>query len=439
MRILLLNTVDHGGGAAGVAFNLYRSYRHHGHDARLLVGFKYGNENTVSQIDPYAHTSFWAPLSALGEQWVRRLPKFRGQYRLMLWLRRTAWPRRWVDHRRGLAEFNYPYSYHLLDDPDWRPEVIHAHNLHGNYFDLRALPYLSQQVPVVWTLHDAWAIGGGCAHFVHLNCTPWQSGCAECPLDGPAIATAENWKQKREVYAHSKLAVATPSQWLMDLVEKSGLNPWRTRVIPNGVDLRIFKPSDQLEARRTLRLPSDAFICLFVAPRGDKPDPHKDYKTVEEVVKNLLADVPSRNLFFVCLGGDEKFNGDSRFKYPGHVSEPHLVALYYQAANVLLHAAKVDTFPSVVIEAQACGVPVIASAVGGIPEQVVEEHTGFLIPSGNSDLMAQRVKQLMNHNNLWRQMSLAAAKHAKRFFSLECQVEAYLQWFEKLREEFSME
>ena len=140
MRILLLNTVDQGGGAASVAFNLYRSYRHRGHDARMLVGFKYGNEETlVSQIDPYAHTSLWAPLCALGEQWVRRLPKFRGQYRLVQWLRRAAWPRRWVDHRRGLADYNYPYSYRLLDDPAWRPEVIHAHNLHGNYFDLRAV------------------------------------------------------------------------------------------------------------------------------------------------------------------------------------------------------------------------------------------------------------------------------------------------------------
>src|SRR5262245_59012697 len=116
-------------------------------------------------------------------------------------------PHRWLQIRCGYEDFNFPASWHLLDLPPERPDILHCHNLHGSYFDLRALPWLSQQVPVVLTLHDAWLLSGHCAH--SFDCQRWQTGCGQCPdlAIPPAIrrdATAYNWRRKRDVYTKSR-------------------------------------------------------------------------------------------------------------------------------------------------------------------------------------------------------------------------------------------
>ena len=108
------------------------------------------------------------------------------------------------------------------------PSVIHCHNLHSGYFDLRALPWLSRVAPVVLTLHDAWLLSGHCAH--SFGCDRWKNGCGACPdlSIPPAIAkdgTAANWKRKRRIFERSQLYVVTPSQWMMDRAQQSILAP----------------------------------------------------------------------------------------------------------------------------------------------------------------------------------------------------------------------
>jgi len=443
MRILELSTYDRAGGAEKVAFDLYKAYRERGHDVRLLVRCKRTSEEGVFEVDPYQRTSPWAPACAALERWISRKPRFRGQGRLRKWLRRTAYPRRWLDLWRGIEDFNYPSSHHLLDNPTWHPDVIHAHNLHGDYFDLRALAALSQRVPVIWTLHDAWAFTGHCAHFVDIACERWRTGCGNCPdlKRFPAISrdrTASNWRRKRQIYASSRLAVATPSRWLMAYVEQSILQPWQKRVIPYGLDLRMYKPGDRRQARAVLNLPQNAFICMFIAPSGSSSNhPYKDFVTIDRAVWQVVEQIPSAELLLVCVGENSRGTLDPRFHYTGYLADPQRVLLYYQAADVLLHAANMDNFPCVVLEALDCGTPVVATAVGGIPEQVVEGETGFLVPRGDSALMAQRVCELINRPDLCRQMSLAARAYAQRTFDMDRQAGTYLQWFEELRAAYS--
>ena len=440
MKILLLSTYDRAGGAEKVALDLYRSYREGGHDVRLLVRYKRTKDDGVFEVDPYQQTLPWAPLCAALEQCVRRFSRFRGQYRLVDWLRRTAWPQRWVDHWRGVEDFNHPYFWHLLDEPGWRPDVIHAHNLHGDYFDLRALASLSQRIPVVWTLHDTWAFTGHCGYFI--DCERWRTGCGNCPDLGryPAIlrdGTAENWERKRQIYTRSRLAVATPSRWLMGCVEQSILHPWRKRVIPNGVDLTVYRPGDQRQARDALGLPQNAFICMFIASTVSHTNPYKDYTTIERAVQMVAEQVPVTDLMFVCVGGSSKAVADSRFRYTGYVADPHRVALYYQAADVLLHAANAENFPCVILEALACGTPVIATAVGGIPEQVVDGQTGFLVSRRDAEAMAQHTLCLFQDRDMRRQMGHKAALRAEEHYCLLAQAETYVSWFQELVERSS--
>jgi glycosyltransferase involved in cell wall biosynthesis len=136
------------------------------------------------------------------------------------------------------------------------------------------------------------------------------------------------------------------------------------------------------------------------------------------------------------VGENHRDSSDPRFHYTGYLTDPQRVVLYYQAADVLLHAANVDNFPCVILEALACGTPVIATAVGGIPEQIVEGETGFLVPRGDSALMAQRVLELINQPEICQRMGQAAFAYARRAFDQDRQAGTYLQWFEDLHESF---
>ncbi|MCG8347250.1 MAG: glycosyltransferase [Chloroflexales bacterium] len=438
---MLLNTYDRAGGAARVAFDLFRTYQSLGHDVRMLVRHKRTSDDDVIEIDPYAYTTTWAPLCAMLEKQIMQLPRFRGRYRLADWLRRCAMPQRWFDHMRGIEDFNYPYSYHILQNPEWTPDVIHVHNMHGDFFDVRALAPLSQRIPVVWTLHDAWALTGHCAH--PINCERWRIGCGKCPdlHRPPSIqrdGTAQNWKRKQKVYASSRLAIATPSQWLMKYVHQSILRAQHMRVIPLGVDQTVYKPGDRMHARTLLGLPYNAFICVFVAYSAKTTNPYKDITTINRAVQQVITQLDSRNMLFLCVGQSKHQNTHQHFAFTGYVADPKRVALYYQAADVMIHAANVDNFPCVILEALACGTPVIATAVGGIPEQIDDGVNGYLVPRSDAEAMADHILDLARHPARARQMGQLAAESAKKSFGLNRQAALYIEWFQELREMYQL-
>lgn len=452
MRILQLCTYERGGGAEKVALDLHHAYRALGHDARMLVRHSKQPTDGVYEADAYAHTAPWGKLAGKLDAWVAGQRRFRGQYRVRDWLRRTAWPQRWIALMSGAEDVGYPYAGRLLDTSapptaapgwgaGWTPDVIHAHNLHGDYFDLRALAPLSRRIPVVWTLHDAWALTGHCAYFI--DCGRWRSGCGSCPDLGraPAIRrdrTAENWRLKREAYAQSRLAVATPSQWLMDQVEQSMLDPWRRQVIPNGVDRSVYRPGDREEARAALGLPQEAFICMFIATSVSAGNIYKDISTVDRAVRLAREQATGSELLFVCVGAAGE-SADPHVRYTGYLSDPARVALHYQAADVLLHAANAENYPCVVLEALACGTPVIATAVGGVAEQIDDGESGFLVARGDGAAMAERLLSLKSNPLLRRRMAARAARHERSTFTIERQAGRYLEWFGELREAYAAE
>lgn len=437
MNILSLSTYDAGGGAEKVALELHRSYREAGHAVRMLVRHKRTNDPDVIEIDAYSHTTPWAPALALLERQLQGRPTFRGKYRLLDWARRLAFPGRIISHLSGKEDFHYPYSWHLLEH-EWKPDIIHAHNLHGDYFDLRSLGSLSQQRPIVWTLHDTWAFTGHCAHF--MECAKWTTGCGTCPdlKRPPAIhldQTKRNYQFKRVVYDQSRLAIATPSRWLMSHVEKSILGPQTLRVIPNGVDLTVFKPGNRRSSRALLGLPQESFICLYVSSYGSQPSSYKDYSTIAKAVSILTHSSVSPDIFFICIGGGSQTSPLPRTLMTGYITDPTRIALYYQASDVLLHASNAENFPCVTLEAMACGVVVIAADVGGVGEQIRDGVDGFLIAKHDHRAMAQRVLELHAQPARHAQMSAAAAKKVQENYGLENQAQSYLQWFGELRRE----
>lgn len=447
MRIHQVSTYDKGGGGAeAIAWQLFLEYRSRGHRSTLVVGEKRTGDPDVIPL------SQGAPAGPFGG-WPMRLSKrlfsyegrIRGAWRVRRWLEAyAAHPANWIQMQLGKESFSFPQTWRLLDLVKDSPDIVHGHNLHGGwlpqggYFDLRALPWLSRQVPTLLTLHDTWLLSGHCAYT--LGCDRWKFGCGRCPDLSiyPALlrdGTASNWKWKKYIYADSRLYLATPSRWLMDQVEQSMLAPAvvEGRVIPNGVDTTVFSPGSKERARDILGLPKDARILLFVA-NAAKQNPFKDYKTIEESVLRVRARSPSQKIILVVLGqADEPFsleNGEIRFF--AFQPDRHRTASFYRAADVYVHAAKSDTFPNTVLEASACGIPVVATAVDGIPEQVDDNRTGFLVPAGDAEAIAGRVAQLLSMETRRAEMGAVAADRASRRFGLQRQVDAYLDWYEQI-------
>lgn len=444
MRIMQVNLWDDRGGAAQVASNLHRSYRTRGLVSRMAVGRKFGADPDVFVIQ---HEPYWPAPARLLRNVGRRLeaqsqrgPRI-GLGRLGgLLISWTELSRRGAV-RRGREDFCAPGAAHLLDAFPEPFDVLHLHNLHKDwqstrqYFDLRTLPTFSARMPALITLHDAWLLSGHCAH--SMDCERWLIGCGQCPyLDiYPAIrkdATAYNWQRKKKIFSHSRLHVATPSRWLMEKVERSMLavGMASARVIPNGVDLTVFQPGS--EDRHTLGLPTDALILLF-ATDGIRTNKMKDFETLRGAIAQVAGH--RSKVVFVALGeaGGAEQVRQAEIRFVPYEKDIRRVAAYYRAADVYLHAARADTFPNSVIEALACGTPVIATRVGGIPEQVNEGRTGFLIDAGDATAMAEKIEILLRDAELRQRMGRAAALDAQARFDLNLQVDAYLAWYQEIQ------
>lgn len=383
--------------------------------------------------NPWA--DFWFKTSALSRQFSRTSRLARDLDKI---LRMIGDPHLFIEYLYGVEDFGYPGTSHIPEMIKPKPDIIHCHNLHGSYFDLREISNLCLKAPLVLTLHDAWTLSGHCAH--SLGCDLWKHGCGNCPDLNiyPALrqdATAFNWQRKCEIYSKSHLYVATPCQWLMDKATQSMLAPAiiESRVIPNGVNLKIFKTYDQMAARAELGLPKKAKIILFAAD-GVRKNIWKDYETMQAAVSKVAKSLTRSDLIFIALGesvGTTKI-GQTELRFVPYQKDPLTVSRYYQAADAYIHAARVDTFPNTILEALACGTPVVATGVGGIPEQIEDGKTGFLTLPMNADDMALRIEQLLTDKDLAKEMGERAAKSARSRFDLMLQAEEYIKWYKKI-------
>ena len=438
LQILQINTTDKYGGAAEIAWNLFKAYQELGHHSHLAVGYRRSIDPEVIQIpnigsNPW--TDFWLKASASSKKFSRT-SSVAGYLEKLL--RMIGDPRLFVEYLNGWEDFEYPGTSHILEIIKTKQNIIHCHNLHGSYFDLREISNLCINTPLVLTLHDAWMLSGHCAH--SFGCDLWKQGCGNCPDLNiyPALrqdATAFNWQRKREIYLQSHLYVTTPCQWLMDKVMQSTLAPAiiESRVIPNGVNLKVFKTYDQMAARAELGLPKKAKIILFAAD-GIRKNIWKDYETMQAAVSKVAKSLNRSDLIFIALGESvRKIKiGQVELRFIPYQKDPLIVSRYYQAADAYIHAARVDTFPNTILEALACGTPVVATSVGGIPEQIEHGKTGFLTLPTDANDMALRIKQLLTDRDMAEEMGGQAAKSARSRFDLVQQAEEYINWYKKI-------
>ena len=258
---------------------------------------------------------------------------------------------------------------------EFAPDIIHLHNLHGYYINVELLfKFLKEyKKPVIWTLHDCWAFTGHCAHFDLCKCYKWKTECHKCPQkkEYPASMlldnSRKNYRNKKKAFQGvDNMVIVTPSNWLSDLVKESFLREYETRVINNGIDLALFKPTEG-GFREKYKLENKIIVLGVASAWGVKKG------LVDFIELRKLLD---RRYEIVLVGVSEEDKNilpDGMLGITRTDSVKELAEIY-TAADIFLNLTYEDNYPTVNLEAQACGTPVITYRTGGSVESVPEEQ-----------------------------------------------------------------
>lgn len=316
----------------------------------------------------------------------------------------------------------------ITDIRDYAPDIIHLHNIHGYYLNVKLLfSFLAQYgKPVVWTLHDCWPFTGHCAYFDHSGCGRWRTGCHHCPQkkEYPASvladASRENYAQKQMLFTQlPNLTIVTPSQWLADLARCSFLGKHDIVTIPNGIDLSVFRPEGQ-NVRQRFQL-GEGPLVLGVANVWEERKGLQDFLLLREFLPQEYIIILTGLSAPQCADLPAGIRGISRAE-----STQELVHLYSEA-SVYVNPTYEDNFPTTNLEALACGTPVITYDTGGSPEALTPDCGTVVTKTGdrreNAKALAEAVKAACFDSTLCR----ARAKQ----FDKNIQFSRYLELYSK--------
>ncbi len=303
------------------------------------------------------------------------------------------------EHLGILTGFNGCFSYFstmrfIAKLKKIQPDIIHLHNLHGGYIHLPSLfRYLkSNKVSVFWTLHDCWSFTGHCAHFDMVGCERWKNGCDKCPQlaeypKSQVDRTRVMYHLKKKWFTGvDKMTLVTPSSWLADLVRQSFLNEYSIKVINNGIDLNVFKPATS-DFRKKYHC-EDKFILLGVAFGWGKYS-----KGLDVFIE--LDRVLDKRFQIVLIGTDtfvDKTLPDTIISIHKTHNQSELAKIY-SAADLFINPTREENYPTVNMEAIACGTPVLTFQTGGSPE-ILDDTCGSVIPKDDFEALVCEIKRI---------------------------------------------
>lgn len=312
---------------------------------------------------------------------------------------------------------------------DIGPDIIHLHNIHGYYLNIsRLFEFLSRrQIPVVWTFHDCWPFTGHCSYFDAVDCLKWQTECHECPnIKGYPASwfvdnSLKNYRQKMELFTGpDNMVLVSPSKWLAEHLKNSFLSGYEIRVINNGVSLDTFKPTNAESVRQKYGL-GNKYI-LGIASIWDERKGLDDFiklrKLLDSEIEIVLVGLSPKQIRNLPIG----ITGLSRTE-----NTEDLAALY-SGAEVFINPTYADNFPSVNLEALACGTPVVTYNTGGSPESI-DEKTGLVIARGDLNNLTGAV-ELIRQNGKARYSNDCRLRAEKLFDKGK----KYLQYIELYNE-----
>lgn len=279
---------------------------------------------------------------------------------------------------------------------EYDPDVIHLHNIHGYYINIEVLfTYLKTcGKKIIWTLHDCWAFTGHCSHFSYVKCYKWKTECNHCiqkkeyPCSMLFDLSKKNWNNKKRAFEGvPNLTIVTPSKWLADLVGESFLAEYRTKVVHNGIDTEVFKPTESLFREKNGL--QEKKMLLGVASAWN----HR--KGLQEFVK--LSELLNSEYRIVLVGLTREQIQDLPREIMGieRTNSVRELAEIYSAADVFVNLSVEETFGMTTVEAISCGTPVIVYKMTAMSELVTDE-CGVKIDYGLSNLSVERIDELLH-------------------------------------------
>ena len=361
MNILQIGTADNKGGAASISWSIKNKLEEKGHKTSMFVSIKKSNHDNVF-----------------------RIPRNLNKYIHFILSNDTSFSK--TDYIINTKEFK-------------ESDIIHLHNLHGWYFNLKTLYKISKLKPIIWTLHDMWSITPFCAYSYGGTL---KNGFYQCPSlrsYPPILCHNEKYlmKRKKEIYNKSSFDLVVTSKWLEYKVKNSVLENRKRYLIYNGINQNTFKSDLSFNYREKLGLDRNKKIILFLSD-GGKNNPAKGWSYVKGVIKNFK----NRNdLLFLCIGGREK-GYDEKYKnllYISRINNKKILASYFSASDLFLFPTLADNCPLTVLEAMSCGVPIVTFKTGGVPELVKHLKNGYVANYKDLDDLINGVKYILSLSN----------------------------------------
>lgn len=313
------------------------------------------------------------------------------------------------------------------------PDVIHIHDIVGWYVNIKVLFKYFKECgkPIVWTFHDCWAFTGRCIYYDYVKCDAWKTGCAKCiqPEGYPTTKIFDhaswNYKRKKELFTSlDNLTIVTPSKWMKSQVKESFLKDFDCRVINNGVDKNVFKPTSS-DFREKYNLQDKKIVLGICSCWGQV---RKGYKYMVEL-SNKLDD--SYQVVLVGVNEGEGYTVPDNIIGIHKTTNVEELVEIYSTADVLVDPTLEDNFPSTHIEALACGLPIVTFETGGAIE-TVNEKTGKIVPQKNIYVLQAAVEQVCNSDIDYKTNCLEeSAKYDKK--------EKYQEYISLLKEKAGKE
>lgn len=373
MRVLLINVTCGVGSHGRICQEIADAYEKEGHTVKIAYGRK--NKEVPGTCEKYAvrigkdKDIYWHAI-----------------YSMLL-------------DRHGFASKKATMDFLKWVD-EYDPDLVWLHNIHGYYINVDKLFMWIKKHPqkkILWTLHDCWAFTGHCGHYMVSNCKKWMTGCYDCPERSQYPKSLlidnskKNYTKKRSLFTGIKeLEIIVPSKWLSEQVKHSFLKDYKVTVVNNKIDRTVFVPTKS-HYRNKLAVGSK-FIILGVANRWTERKGLKDFE--------LIANKINGDCVIILVGINQK----QTKKLPNNIigiertESCKELAKLYSMANVFVNPTYEENYPTVNLEAELCGTPVITYDAGGSRE-TIHRKDSRVVSVGDIGAIVEIINKMRSFRN----------------------------------------
>lgn len=418
MKILILNTAEHTGGAAVAANRLLRALLRQGVSALMLVRDRATDDPAVVSLDQGA-VRRW--LNFLYFVWER----------LVIYLCNKL-------NKRNLFQVSIANTgINIRRTAAFREaDVIHIHWINQGFLSLDEIArIIASGKRVVWTLHDLWPATAIC-HYPG-DCVKYRTDCSACPMmsENPLVDLAKRVARRKGKIDWRRVTFVGCSEWIARTASESvWLREARFVSIPNPIDTTLFRPIDRREARQRLGLPEEKRLILFAAAKLS--DTRKGAMFLLEACRLLAAEMEGE--MEIILMGSDATELSALSPVPvralGYISGAEKLAEAYSCADLFVIPSLEDNLPNTIMEAMTCGTPCVGFRTGGIPEMIDHEVNGYVAASRDSADLARGIAWVLRHPEPGN-LSVACREKVMRRYQESVVAKKYIALYQELIQE----